>query len=80
MRQVALQMSVTLDGYVAGPGGELDWGLPAEHPDVQAWKASASAPGRDAHHAPHLLPGDGGVLADRDQRLRGNSCAAGHRA
>jgi dihydrofolate reductase len=38
MRQLALQMSVTLDGYVAGPGGELEWGLPPEHPEVQAWK------------------------------------------
>src|SRR5438128_8222453 len=38
MRQVALQMGVTLDGYVAGPGGEGDWGLRAEHPEVQAWK------------------------------------------
>jgi len=31
-------MGVTLDGYVAGPGGEGDWGLPPEHPDVRAWK------------------------------------------
>ena len=41
MRRVVLQMSVTLDGYVAGPGGELDWGLPAEDPDVRAWKVAA---------------------------------------
>src|SRR6266700_320442 len=41
MRQVVLQMSVTLDGYVAGTGGELDWGLPAEHPDVKAWKLAS---------------------------------------
>jgi dihydrofolate reductase len=34
-------MSVTLDGYVAGPGGELDWGLPAEDPDVRAWKVAS---------------------------------------
>jgi hypothetical protein len=26
MRRVVLQMGVTLDGYVAGPGGEGDWG------------------------------------------------------
>ena len=38
MRRVVLQMGVTLDGYVAGPGGEGDWGLPPEHPDVRAWK------------------------------------------
>lgn len=41
MRQVILQMSVTLDGYVAGPGGDGDWGLPPEHPDVRAWKIAS---------------------------------------
>src|SRR5579859_7886620 len=38
MRRVVLQMGVTLDGYVAGTG---DWGLPPEHPDVQAWKVAS---------------------------------------
>ena len=28
MRREVLQMGVTLDGYVAGTGGEGDWGLP----------------------------------------------------
>src|SRR5712692_723554 len=41
MRRVVLQMSVTLDGYVAGPGCEGDWGLPPEHPDVRAWKVAS---------------------------------------
>jgi dihydrofolate reductase len=41
MRRVVLQMSVTLDGYVAGPGGAGDWGLPAEDPGVRAWKVAA---------------------------------------
>ena len=41
MRPVVLQMGVTVDGYVAGPGGEADWGLPAEHPDVRAWKVAS---------------------------------------
>jgi dihydrofolate reductase len=41
MGPVVLQMGVTLDGYVAGPGGEGDWGLPAEHPDVRAWKVAS---------------------------------------
>jgi dihydrofolate reductase len=41
MRQVVLQMGVTLDGYVAGQGGKDDWGLPAEHPDVRAWKVAS---------------------------------------
>jgi dihydrofolate reductase len=41
MRRVVLQMGVTLDGYVAGPGGEGDWGLPDERPDVRAWKVAS---------------------------------------
>jgi dihydrofolate reductase len=41
MRRVVVQMGVTLDGYVAGPGGEGDWGLPPEHPDVRAWKVAS---------------------------------------
>jgi dihydrofolate reductase len=34
-------MGVTLDGYVARPGDEGDWGLAAEHPDVRAWKVAS---------------------------------------
>jgi len=41
MRRVVVQMGVTLDGYVAGTGGEGDWGLPPEHPDVHAWKVAS---------------------------------------
>jgi dihydrofolate reductase len=41
MRTLVLQMGVTLDGYVAGLGGEGDWGLPPEHPDVRAWKVAS---------------------------------------
>ncbi|HEY3904780.1 MAG TPA: dihydrofolate reductase family protein [Streptosporangiaceae bacterium] len=41
MRRVVLQMGVTLDGYVAGTAGDGDWGLPAEHPDVRAWKVAS---------------------------------------
>lgn len=41
MRRVVLQMGVTVDGYVAGSGGEADWGLPAEHPGVRAWKLAS---------------------------------------
>jgi dihydrofolate reductase len=41
MGTLVLQMGVTLDGFVAGPGGEGDWGLPPEHPDVRAWKVAS---------------------------------------
>jgi dihydrofolate reductase len=30
-----------VDGYVAGPGGEGDWGLTPEQPDVRAWKVAS---------------------------------------
>jgi dihydrofolate reductase len=35
MRKVTLQMLVTLDGFIAGPKGELDWFLM----DEEMWKA-----------------------------------------
>lgn len=38
MRAVVLQMGVSLDGYVAGLDGDLDWGLPPEDEAVTAWK------------------------------------------
>ena len=41
MRPVVLQMGVTVDGYVAGPGGDGGWGLPPEHPEVRAWKVAS---------------------------------------
>jgi dihydrofolate reductase len=41
MRRVVLQMGVTLDGYVAGLGGEGSWGLPREDPGVRAWKVAS---------------------------------------
>jgi dihydrofolate reductase len=41
MRRVVLQMGVTLDGYVAAAAGDGGWGLPAEHPEVRAWKVAS---------------------------------------
>lgn len=41
MRKLILQMGITVDGYVSGTGGEGDWGLPPEHPDVRAWKVAS---------------------------------------
>ena len=38
MRRLILQMGVTMDGYVAGSGGEGDWRLGPEDPGVRAWK------------------------------------------
>lgn len=41
MRQVVLQMGITLDGFVHGDRGYEDWGLPPEEDDVVAWKAAS---------------------------------------
>jgi dihydrofolate reductase len=41
MRRVVLQMGVTIDGYVAGLNGNSGYGLPPEHPDVEAWKVAS---------------------------------------
>jgi dihydrofolate reductase len=37
MRRLVLKMSMSLDGYVAGPNGEMDWMLRTSHPDGKAW-------------------------------------------
>jgi dihydrofolate reductase len=37
MRRLVLKMSMTIDGYVAGPNGEMDWMLRTSHPDGKAW-------------------------------------------
>lgn len=37
MRKLVLKMSMTLDGYVAGTGGEMDWAMRTAHPDGKAW-------------------------------------------
>jgi dihydrofolate reductase len=37
MRRLVLKMSMTLDGYVAGPKGEKDWAMRTAHPDGKAW-------------------------------------------
>jgi dihydrofolate reductase len=37
MRQLILKMSMTLDGYVAGPNGENDWVFRTGHPEAKAW-------------------------------------------
>jgi dihydrofolate reductase len=42
MRRLVLQMSMSIDGYVAGKSG-LDW-TGDEHPDVTAWKVAKLQP------------------------------------
>jgi dihydrofolate reductase len=38
MRDLILGMSMSLDGFVAGPNNENDWILPTGSPDGKAWK------------------------------------------
>lgn len=46
MRDLILGMSVSLDGFVAGPNGEIDWVFSTGGPDGKAWKLkSVSAAG-----------------------------------
>lgn len=37
MRKLVLKMSVTLDGFVAGPNGEMDWVFKTASEDGKAW-------------------------------------------
>jgi hypothetical protein len=37
MGTVIYSMSVSLDGFVAGPNGEIDWAAPASPPPWSSW-------------------------------------------
>jgi dihydrofolate reductase len=37
VRRLVLKMSMTLDGYVGGPNGEIDWIMRTLDPDATAW-------------------------------------------
>lgn len=41
MRELVLKMSMTLDGFVGGPKGEIDWIFSTTSPDSVAWTVSA---------------------------------------
>lgn len=41
MRDVVLQIGITLDGFVHGDRGYDDWGLPPEDNDLVAWKTAS---------------------------------------
>ena len=43
MRDLILGMSMSLDGFVAGPYGENDWVFSTGSPDGKAWKARSVA-------------------------------------
>ena len=71
MRQVVVQMGVTLDGFVHGARGYEDWGLPPEEDAVVEWKVSSLREagthimGRATYEAMATAwPGGTGVYAD----------------
>src|SRR5678815_196107 len=37
MRKLILKMQISLDGFVGGPNGEVDWALKTIDADAQAW-------------------------------------------
>ena len=41
MRKLVMKMSISLDGFVAGPNGELDWMFRSSAPDSRAWVLDA---------------------------------------
>lgn len=41
MRRLILKMSMSLDGFVAGPKGEIDWLFRTPDPAAQAWTVAA---------------------------------------
>lgn len=43
MRKLILKMSMSLDGFVAGPGGETDWVFRTRDPDSTAWTVATVA-------------------------------------
>lgn len=43
MRELHLKMSMSLDGFVAGPNGEADWIFRIEDKTADAWEAAAIA-------------------------------------
>lgn len=43
MRKLILKMSMSLDGFVAGPNGEIDWLFQTSDPESSAWTVAAIA-------------------------------------
>jgi dihydrofolate reductase len=40
MRRLILQMQMTLDGFIGGPNGEVDWAFPGFNDEYAAWGAA----------------------------------------
>jgi dihydrofolate reductase len=41
MRKLILKMSISIDGFVGGPGGEIDWLFHSMDPEATAWTVEA---------------------------------------
>jgi hypothetical protein len=44
MRKLILKMSITLDGFVGGPNGEIDWIFKTMSEDAAAWTVDKILP------------------------------------
>ena len=56
MRRLVLKMSMSLDGYVAGPDGELDWMMRTRSPEGIDWVEQNGMREVLLRHAPSLGP------------------------
>jgi hypothetical protein len=71
MRELVLQMGVSIDGYVATIDGAHDWGYDGEDPATKNWSSTQSAAReRRAPDGPADVRGHGRGLAGVVKRLR----------
>jgi dihydrofolate reductase len=80
MRKVVLYMTTTLDGFIAGPGGELDWMLNAPdqalNDDIIALLRASDAGFLGYPVAQGMIPYWEGVAADPSASAAGRDFAA----
>jgi hypothetical protein len=50
MRKLILAMQMTLDGFIAGPNGDMDWIISAE----EEWKGFRNKINPRLHHKPNV--------------------------
>jgi len=43
MRKLILKMSMSVDGFIGGPNGEMDWVLRSRSPEGAAWTVATLA-------------------------------------
>jgi hypothetical protein len=66
VRKLILKMSVSVDGFVGGPNGELDWIFRSLDKDATAWTVETLWQAGVAHHGQPRVSGHGCPLAFLD--------------